>query len=1112
MGKRLLMMLAICFGAVSMAFAQTKATGQVLNGQTGEPVVGASVMVVGTTVGVPTNVEGEFTIQNVPAGAKILKVSYVGMKPTEVAIKSTRMKIYLEPIANEMDEVLVIAYGTQKRSAFTGSAAEIKAEEISSHVATSATSALVGKVAGLTATSGDGGPGSSPSVRVRGIGSMSASSSPLIIVDGAPYDGGLSTINPNDIESISVLKDASSSAIYGARGANGVLIVTTKRGSNRDAEVRFDAKWGSNSRLIPQYDVITDPAQYYETHYRSMYNSQIYTGHSSAEAYAYADANILDNNNGGLGYQIFTVPQGEKLIGTNFKLNPNATLGYVYNNQRTGENYYFTPDNWYDETFHNSFRQEYNITVSGKSDRMGYYANIGYLDDGGIVNHSEYERYTARTNVDYQAKDWIKLSTNLGFTHTDTQTPSYGDTWGSSGNVFYICNTIAPIFPLYVRDATGKIMREGGRKIYDANQTIFSRPNFVGNAVRDNENNRYNGFVDLFTGKWQAIVTPYEGVTLNASYSVMAESTRGNSLYSRFGSASSVDGAASVSSNRYFTANQLYTGNYHNTFADLHTVDVLFGYEQYKLLSQGLSGYNDHLYNPFIGELNNATARAQMDNASSTARYMTEGFFGRVQYDYAEKYFFDASMRRDASSRFAPGHRWGTFGSVGAAWQLNKEAFLEDADWIDLLKFKVSWGSMGNDGVSNYASSYVPYADMYAASYNEETGEYSLAMTQKGNKDLTWETNNQFNIGFDFSFFKYRLNGTLEFYNRKTTDMLFTKEFPLSSGINAPYYPVNVGAMVNRGIEFTIDGVILRNKDWEWTANLNLNHFINKVKSLDSSVAAEGIKSGSRIIRVGGSIYNAYLRKFAGVEKVGQTYYEGTEYEVTAGPGQALYYQDHVYYFDADGEPISSADAAELDPSEYTTETRRELTTDLGTATQYDLGSTLPDLVGGFSTTVKYRDFDFSAGLSFQLGGHIYDGAYQAYMHNGASAGTNLHKDVLKAWSPENPNSNIPRLSSAAIDQGSSQTASTRFYTSSNYLSLNNVMLGYTLPKRLLLPIGISSLRVYVAGENLVVLTKRKGLDPRFNYGIGSMTGGSGLASTYYAGMRSITAGLTLSF
>jgi TonB-dependent SusC/RagA subfamily outer membrane receptor len=294
---------------------------------------------------------------------------------------------------------------------------------------------------------------------------MSASSAPLYIVDGAPFDGSIATINPQDIESMTVLKDASSSAIYGARGANGVIIITTKKGNNRDAQVSFDAKWGSNSRLIPQYDVIDDPALYYETHYRAMFNSKYYNGASAAEAYAFADANLFNSANGGLGYQVYTIPEGQKFIGTNFKLNPNATLGY------SDGTYTYRPDDWYDETYHNSFRQEYNVSVNGQAERLSYYANVGYLDDGGTVNNSGFERYTARTNVEYQAKDWLKLSTNLSFTSAESQSPAYGSTYGSSGNLFYITNAIAPIYPLYVRDADGNIMMENGRKVYDSNQT-----------------------------------------------------------------------------------------------------------------------------------------------------------------------------------------------------------------------------------------------------------------------------------------------------------------------------------------------------------------------------------------------------------------------------------------------------------------------------------------------------------------------------------------------------------------------------------------------------------------------------------------------------------------
>ena len=463
------------------------------------------------------------------------------MQTQEVGIQPN-VRVTLKSDAELLDEVMVVAYGTAKRSAFTGSAGEMKSEKLEMRAVTSATSALSGTVAGVQMTSSSGEPGQSGSIRIRGIGSINASSDPLYIVDGAPYEAGIANINPQDIESISILKDASASAIYGARGANGVVIITTKKAkAGEDAIVKLDAKWGSNSRLIPQYDVITDPGQYYETHYKAMFNSIYYNGGTAAEAYAFADANLFNSNNGGLGYQIYTVPAGEKLIGTNFKLNPNATMGY------SDGTYYYTADDWYDETYHNSFRQEYNISVSGNRDRLSYYASVGYLDDGGMVDNSNYKRYTARTNVEYQAKKWLKLNTNMSFTHSDSESPYYTTTnWGSSGNLFYIVNTIAPIYPLYVRNADGSIMMENGRVVYDSNQTNQTRPSIVGNAIRDNMYDARQTYRDVFNGTWGATITPIEGLNLTATLSAMSNTRRYNILYSPFGSGSSSDGAAAV--------------------------------------------------------------------------------------------------------------------------------------------------------------------------------------------------------------------------------------------------------------------------------------------------------------------------------------------------------------------------------------------------------------------------------------------------------------------------------------------------------------------------------------------------------------------------------------
>ena len=1085
MEKRLTMLMVSLFLFIGGALAQTKVNGTVVSQDDGQPVVGASVLVVGTQVGTVTNSSGQFQL-TCPAGKNMLRITYVGMEPLEVTARPN-MRILLTSDQTALDEVIVVAYGTAKRSAFTGSATEIKATDISSHVTSTATSALVGKVAGVQATSSSGAPGSAPTIRIRGIGSYAAASTPLYIIDGVPMEQGLATINPSDIESMSVLKDASASAIYGNRGANGVIIITTKKakGAAQDAEVTFDAKWGTNSRLVPRYDLITNPAEYYETHFAAMYNSQYYHGASAEDAYNWAVKNFYDQNNGGLGYQVFTVPDGQNLIGRNLKMNPNATLGY------TDGQYTYLPDNWYDETIGSAFRQEYNANVSGNTGRLSYFASAGYLNDGGQVENSKYERYTARTNVEYQAKKWLKLTTNMAFTHRISQTPSYdADTYGSSGNIFYAATGMGAIYPLYVRDAEGNIMKDGGRTVYDANQTNFTRPGFVGNAVRDNAYNSYSSFGDIFFGQWGVEITPLEGLSLKANLSANSLNYRYTSLYSRFGSGSGTDGAASVSSDRTFSVNQQYLANYVRTFAQKHTINLLAGYEQYKVKDQSLGASNTHLYDPYIGEINNAKGpNDDMSMSSSSDNYMTMGYLARVNYDFDNRYFLNASIRRDASSKFAPGHRWGTFWSAGGAWQINKEAFMKDVKWVDLLKLKVSYGENGNDqGMGWHA-----YADRYSTSYNKDTQSYSISMSAKGNDELTWETKKSWNAGVDFSLFKYRLNGSIEVYTGTTSDLLWSKTVPLSSGIMVSSYPANIGSLRNSGIELSLDGTIIKTKDFTWNVNLALAHNKNKFTELDASIAETGLRSSTRIVRLDGSIQQAYMVKYAGVDPE---------------TGEAQWWK--AYTTDENGNEVALTNTYGDGPV-----TREELTKDITEASRYDMGDVLPKLNGGFGTSVDFRGFDLSAQFSFQLGGKFYDGTYQQLMHNGQGQSTGFawHRDILNSWSETNKGSDIPRLSAASADDpNGSQTAQDRFLTSSNYLCLNNLTLGYTLPQRLTQKFQVRNIRVYFAGENLFLLTKRKGMDPRYNNGIGGYTSGGGLAGGSYAAMRTFTGGLTLTF
>ena len=1065
------------------AFAQNKQVSGTVSDANGNPVAGATVMVDGTSIGTTTNAAGQYSL-SAPADGT-LSVTFIGYVGQQLPIAGkSRIDVTMHEDTQAIDDVIVVAFGTSKKEAFTGSATVIKADDIAKSQQSNVAQSLAGKVAGVQISNESGKPGANPIVRIRGFSSINAEKDPLWIVDGTPYEGDLNNLNPNDIESMTVLKDAASNALYGARGANGVIMVTTKQGRDRDAVVTVDAKWGSNHRATPNYKRL-GVQNYYETAYRALYNSKALHGATPAEAYAYADANIFKAQNGGVGYQVYTVPDGERFIGTNFKINPNATLGY-----NDGQ-YYYTPDDWYDEFFGDgNLRQEYNVNIAGRSERMSYYTSVNYLNDNGLIANSGFRRYSGRGRIEYQAKKWLRVGSNMDFSETQMRGDMSAD-YNSSGNLFSVANLMGPIYPLYVRDTNGNIMHHSvtGNRIYDngSNTTNMKRPFFgMADPGGDNENNRSLAVSNTFNGKWFAELTPIEGLKLTANISVTDVNTRTNRLYSVFGSNYiTSDGQAYVSHSHTTGVNTQYLANYKRTFADIHNVDVLVGYENYKLRMQGLSGSNDHLFNPFIGELDNAHGKDKKSVSSSTNRYMTEGILSRLQYDYAGKYFVSASYRRDASSVFHKDNRWGNFGSVGAAWLITKEDFMDNySSWLDALKLKASWGVQGNDAILDEEGYrvYYAYTDRYAVSYSDETNEYSKTLSYKGNKKLTWEKSKAFNIGIDFELFKGRLSGTFEYFNRKTSDLLYNKPTPMSAGILTGSMPVNVGSMVNRGVELELTGYIYKRNDFDWSVNFNLTHYKNKILSLDPAAEANGgLKYSNVIRRVGGSMYQVYLKEYAGVDPE---------------TGLSLYWKDvTTTVTDAEG-------------NTSTVVTGRELTTDYDKATQYDLGDPLPKVYGGLGTSLRWKGLDFSLQLAYQLGGKIYDGTYQAMMHSGqqASAGTAWHKDILKAWTPENRYTDVPRVDAS---DATNQNLSSRWLTSSDYLSFNNVTLGYTLPADLTKRFSIASLRFYVSGDNLGVISARKGFDPRSRIAGGSW---SSQSTANYSQMRNITGGVTLTF
>jgi len=1082
MGKRLWMMLAVCLSAISMTFAQKTVTGRVFDQSTGEAIVGASVIVTGANIGAATNMDGDFTIHNVPANAKTLKISYMGMKTTEVAIKS-KIRVYLEPQQTEMDEVLVVAYGTQKRSAYTGAASEIKAEQIDNRQFGNVTQALVGTMAGVQTIQSSGAPGSGVAVRVRGISSMNGDLAPLYVLDGVPYDGDITALNPSDIESITVLKDAVSTALYGSRGANGVVMITTKKGKLGEAKITFDAKWGATSREIKNYDVIKDPAQYLELIYSGFYNEYAGT-YSAAEANRLANDRIYSNILGGGYSNIYTLPTGQNLIGLDGKLNPNATLG------GTDGTYYYRPDDWEKETFKTGFRQEYNVSLSAADERLNYYASFGYLDDKGIIEGSEFKRFSGRVNIDYQAKDWLKIGTQTSFGHMIINSANDNGAEGGSLNAFYVANRLAPVFPMYVRDAQGnRVFNElYGHYVYDYGdgQSSNGKRAFMAlsNPASDLLYNYDENVADVLNTNWYALFDFGHGFTASAKVGLNVDNTHwAGTTNPIYGQGASHGGEVSQTYSNSTALTHQYLVNYINTFG-LHSVNATAGFEGYRYKSEGFNAVGQNMYNPFNPTLSNVID--QFRAAGSKSSFNTAGFFFTGNYVYDQRYYVNLGFRRDGTSVFAKKNRWGNFGSIGLGWNMKNESWLKDFEPLDLLKFRASFGQVGND---NHGTMLYAYTDIYRVTGSN--GVFSDGtIAQKGNPDLKWEKTNSWNVGFDYSFFKGRLTGSIEYFIRQTSNMLDYRRIASSNGYSS--IPVNFGSVRNNGIDFEVSYDIFRNKDFEWNVSLNFTSYKNKIVELSPEYNGEYI-AGSRIYREGGSIYNLYLVQWAGVDPE---------------TGLAQYWTNNNYYYDMEGNAITAADIEEgglVEGTDYTKETKYERTTNWNSAyanARKESGSTLPDVYGGFGTTLKWKGFDLYVQTSWQWGGKMVDSDYQEFMNTYNNFdGRTFHKNILNAWTPENRDTNVPRVNPNDLYPAAT---STNFLIKSDYFSIDNITLGYTFPKSVTLPLGIEALRVFGSAENVCIFSARKGLDPRMSL-ISS-------AASNYSARRIISGGIKLTF
>jgi len=1010
--------------------------------QDGLELPGAAIVIKGTNKGIATDGNGAFEIK--AHQGDILVFSTIGYAPKEVKVgKERNLNIVLsvDVLQLEGTEVVAVAYGTTDKKSFTGSMATIKAETIQAKQSSDVAKTLEGAVAGVQISTSSGQPGSNSAIRIRGIGSINASSAPLIILDGVPFEGTLNAINNSDIESVNVLKDASSSALYGARGANGVVLITTKSGSKGRLSITLDSKLGFNYRGIPEYDIISSPGEYYETLWSALYNQNRYA-QNQADALARTNASQSLINNVGTGYNIYNVADDQVVL-SNGKLNPAATIKYSDA---------ATFNQWEKALFNSRVRKEHNLSMTKGTEYNSFYFSFGYLGDEGYNMNTYFNRYATRFAYKGDITTWLKANASSMLTYTEQQGSNESNSYD---NPFSWTRTIAPIYPIYEHDANGNRLNT-----YDYGITRKFNDN-TNPVATQRENLNYNRDY-YFNQSLSLDAKLLKNFTFSVNGNFYANFYDVNYFTTPLGGAGKNYGGSATkykSDNTVLTFNQLlrYNKNWDN-----YGIEALLGHESYKKRFGTIEGGKKNFVDPYNSEFNNAAVLSSL--TSYTRRYFVEGYFGQINANYQQKYYLSASLRRDGSSVFAPENRWGTFWSVGASWLLSEEKFLEKAKFIDLIKLKLSYGVQGNDELylpGSYSRSYVPYMTLYSVSTNGNTP--GLVASYKGNRNITWEESGNLNAGIELALFNNRLTLEADYFIKKTNNLLFDMPLPASTGFSSE--PRNVADMVNRGFEFSLGVTPIRTDKVEWTISLNGLHYKNEITRLPEELREKGLTRGYQILKEGGSIYDFYMVKWGGVNPVN---------------GDAQFYIKNTTT--GEYKLKGSADYDSTNSKQY-------------------VGTSIPDLQGGFGTTLSAYNFDLAIQFSYQFGGKFYDSQYANLMHSG-DLGRTWHTDIRNRWTPENTTSDIPRLEFA---NQKLLSLSDRFMVSSNYLSLRNVSLGYTFKQEIVEKLGLTKLRYYLTADNVYLWSKRQGLDPRT-----SLAGDNDDA--VYSPIRTVSMGLTLNF
>ncbi len=1054
---------------VQITFAQTKTiTGVVTEARTGEPLPGVNIIIKGTNNGTTTDFDGKYKI-NAQKG-QTLVFSYLGYETVEKKVGDNNViNVQMKEKGQSLDKVIVVGYSKTKKQAFTGTAKVIKPELIKTKNVSNVSTALAGEASGVTVINPSGQPGTTATIRIRGFGSVNGNRSPLYVVDGVPFDGDINSINTADIKSVTILKDATATAIYGSRGANGVILIQTKNGYKDSSFIQVDLKTGTNFSFIPRYEMIQSPDLYMETAWNAQKNTGDYLG--VPDPVAYANNNLFGGTSSiAIQYNFYkNVTSGADLIDPNTgKIKPGIEKKYV-------------PENWADYAFDTAIRNEVNLTMGGGTDKTRYYTSVGYLDDNGYILNSNFNRISTRLKLEFTPVKRVNAGANIGYAYSKK---THNGQSQDSGSIFWFVDNIPSIYPLFLRDSNGNKVPDPYYGGYQYDYGIGRGFGAFTNAIGDAKYNLDQDKRHSLNGNIFLNINILENLVLENKYGAQYYSLTTNDIRNPFyGSAVSNGGSLFKGNFLMFSQNLLNLLRYKFDVNEKHHFNVLAAHEANEWKRERSYISKSKVVNILHG-LDQPTN--YVNTSSPASGYLEEvaleSYFGQVNYNFDEKYYFSGTLRRDGSSRFYK-NKWGTFGSAGFSWIVSKEDFLKDFDKINYLKAKISYGVLGDEAGVGF------YSGVNGYDIGNLNGNISLTTRPIANPDLTWETSKMFQTGLEFGVLKNKIEGTIDYYVKNTTNLIFDRRIAISSG--DALIRVNDGALQNRGLEFDLTSHIIQNKKLKFDFTINGEFLHNELTRMpiDPSTNQEKLIDVAGLYgrAKGHSLYDFYVKEWAGVD------------DANGDPLWYLYYDDinNNGSYDSGEEIQSLFDYKLQNPNAHI---KSEKTNQYSLATQKFVGkSVVPKVRGAFRFKLGYGQFDFGAQFLYSLGGYSYDSAYANAMSNDQIGNSNYHVDILKAWTKPGDNTDVPRhYSNQNINVNS---ASSRFITKSDYLLLNNVRLGYKLPKNFIK--SVKSANVWLSGDNLFLLSARKGFNPTT-----SETGGS---SQYrYSPLTTINLGLNV--